>query len=150
MDKLRKFVALSSTERLLLVRVAFLVGLVRVGTWLLPFRVVRGLSARLGRQAAGSRRRDVPNERLAWAVEAVGKRIPGGGNCLVQALSAQVLLDRRNRPAQLRIGVAKGPGGELQAHAWVESEGKLVIGGAGEEDLSRFVAFPEIVGRVTR
>jgi hypothetical protein len=150
MGKLRKFVALSSTERWLLVRVAFLVGLVRVGTWLLPFRVVRGLAARLGRRSAGSRRRDVSNVWLAWAVEAAGKRIPGGGNCLVQALAAKVLLDRRNRPAQLRIGVAKGPGGELQAHAWVESEGRLVIGGTGEEDLSRFVAFPEIAGRVTR
>jgi hypothetical protein len=144
MGKLRKFLALSSAERLLLVKVAFLVGLVRVGTWLLPFRVVRKVAARLGRPSAGRRSGDVPTERLAWAVDVTGKHIPGGGNCLVQALATQVLLDRRNRPAQLRIGVARGRLGQFEAHAWVESEGKIVIGGTEGADLSRFVTFPEI------
>jgi hypothetical protein len=42
-----------------------------------------------------------------------------------------MLLARRGYPALLHIGVAKGKEGQFQAHAWVESEGKVVIGGAG-------------------
>jgi hypothetical protein len=39
-----------------------------------------------------------------------------------------MLLGRFGLPACLRIGVAKTKAGNLQAHAWVESEGKIVIG----------------------
>jgi hypothetical protein len=38
--------------------------------------------------------------------------------------------------ARLRIGVAKDTAQGLRAHAWVEHEGKLLIGGS--EQLSRF------------
>jgi hypothetical protein len=30
--------------------------------------------------------------------------------------------------SNLRIGVTKGPEGELKAHAWVESNGRIIIG----------------------
>jgi len=32
-------------------------------------------------------------------------------------------------PAHIRIGVAPQPEGQLQAHAWVESQGRIVSGG---------------------
>jgi hypothetical protein len=41
-----------------------------------------------------------------------------------------VLLARHGHPALVRIGVVRGEGGGVQAHAWVESEGAVVIGGA--------------------
>ena len=34
------------------------------------------------------------------------------------------------------LGVTKGKGGQLEAHAWVESEGQIVIGGS--DSPSRF------------
>lgn len=142
MRKLHKFFGLTAEERRLLATAAILVGLVRVGVWLLPFRTVRGLLGRLRRPAAERRRGDeLSSERIAWAVDVVGKRIPGGGNCLVQALATQVLLDRRRRTARLRIGVAKDRQGNLEAHAWIESDGRVIIGGS---DVSRFVAFPAL------
>jgi hypothetical protein len=45
------------------------------------------------------------------------------------------LLVRQGYPALLHIGAAKGEGGQLRAHAWVESEGRVVIGG---HDLGRY------------
>jgi Transglutaminase-like superfamily len=60
-----------------------------------------------------------------------GWRMPGAKTRLNQALATQMLLARRGYPALLHIGVAKGKEGQFQAHAWVESEGKVVIGGAG-------------------
>jgi len=138
MGKLHKFFGLTSEERRLLLTTAVLVGCVRVGLWVLPFPTVRRLLGPLRRPATVRRRGDeLSSERVAWAVDVVGKRIPGGGNCLVQALATQVILDRRRRPARLRIGVAKDARGNLEAHAWVESDGTVIIGGS---DVSRFVA----------
>jgi len=143
MRRLRKFVGLSPADRWLLLKAGVLLSLVRVGTWGLPFRAVRRITSRLGRP--NGRLDNSPTERIAWAVDVAGKYIPDGRNCLVQALTMHVLLERRGRPSRLRIGVAKGPSGDLKAHAWVESEGKVVIGGR-EPELARFVAFPDLQG----
>jgi hypothetical protein len=40
------------------------------------------------------------------------------------------LLARRGCHATVRIGVARSETGELQAHAWVEVDGSIVIGGS--------------------
>ena len=81
----------------------------------------------------------VSADNVSWAVEVASRHTPGVKTCLNQALAAQVLLARRGHPAVLRIGVAKGKEAHLRAHAWVESEGKIVIGGTGVE---RFAPFP--------
>ena len=56
--------------------------------------------------------------------------MPGTGTCLVQALALQVLLEREGFPASLCIGVARGQRGQLEGHAWVESQGRILIGGS--------------------
>jgi hypothetical protein len=45
-------------------------------------------------------------------------------------------------PRSLRIGVAKGEAGKLEAHAWVESQGRIVIGGL--RDLPYFTPLPPL------
>jgi hypothetical protein len=66
---------------------------------------------------------------VGWAVEAVAKRMLNDRTCLTRALTAKQLLDAQNIPALLCIGVAKNQDGELLAHAWVESDDVIVIGG---------------------
>jgi hypothetical protein len=39
--------------------------------------------------------------------------------------------------------VARNPQGEFEAHAWLESNGRAILGGAGE-DLNRYRAFDRI------
>jgi hypothetical protein len=41
-----------------------------------------------------------------------------------------LLLGRLGQQSELRLGVALKPGGQLEAHAWVEVEGRVVSGGA--------------------
>lgn len=48
--------------------------------------------------------------------------------CLPQALAGEALLVRNGHAAELILGVAKTPQGRLEAHAWVESRGRLVVG----------------------
>jgi hypothetical protein len=62
-------------------------------------------------------------------------------NCLVQALAAKALLSRAGYPTLIRIGVAASEDGKLRAHAWLERDGEIVIGGAGSEGFRPLRAF---------
>src|SRR5438309_451978 len=73
-------------------------------------------------------RRGMHPDRVVWAVVVASRYVPMS-TCLTQALAAQVLLARRGYSAHLHIGVAKeGAEAKLKAHAWVESDGKVLIG----------------------
>jgi len=114
----------------MLLRAAGLTGLVWAGLSAAPLgrmtRVLRRTAAALpslGRPSSTYRRR------AAWAAHAVGRRLLPERPCLTQALVLQYLLLRRGDDApELHIGVAKGEDG-LQAHAWVERNGRVLIGG---------------------
>ena len=82
-------------------------------------------------------------ERIGWAVALVSRWVPKA-TCLTQAFAAQILLTRQGYPASLRIGVAKGEGGQFEAHAWVETQGRVVLGGP---QLARFTPLPTLSER---
>src|SRR4051812_15439934 len=130
MNRLREFLRLPNTEQRLLIKAVLLVEAIKLGIRLLPFRTLRRLLARAvdipPRASWHPRRRTSSSaERICWAVEAASRYTPGIKTCLVQALAAQVLLARHGHPAFVHIGVVRGDGGEFQAHAWVESEGRV-------------------------
>jgi hypothetical protein len=80
--------------------------------------------------------------RIAWAVTTAGRRLPFQTTCLVDGLVARVMLRRRGYLARLRLGVQpRSPEGSLKAHAWVECDGKVVVGHA--EDLHRYTPLQE-------
>jgi hypothetical protein len=129
MKRLYKFLSLPSRDRRLLIKAALLLGIIRLGLWLLVFQTLQGLLLRMRWKSARLREADPSSlERIAWAIRVAGRYVPGV-TCLVQALAAQVLLEQEGHPACLCIGVAKDKNGRLQAHAWTESGGKVVVGG---------------------
>lgn len=61
--------------------------------------------------------------------------------CLVNALTAKYLLDRRKIPCKLYLGINKSER-LLQAHAWTESEGRIIVGGSSlNENFTPLVCF---------
>ena len=78
-------------------------------------------------------RRLVPasEERVAWAIEGVGRRLPRISTCLVRALAAELFLGRPDSPGHVRIGVRRSPSGALESHAWFERDGRIIVGGDG-------------------
>jgi hypothetical protein len=122
----RKFLRLPSSEQRLLITALFLVGGVRSGLSLLPFATVRRITARMmrGRTRRGE---EMPLARIVWSVEVTSRYVPRA-TCLTQAIAAQTLLARRGYRSQLRIGVARDRDGSFIAHAWVEHEGRIVLG----------------------
>jgi hypothetical protein len=102
---------------------------VRLCLRLLPVRAWGRATARHRRvRRPAMRDTQTAAQDVVWAVRSVSRVVPGA-TCLTQALAAQVLLSRRGCMSRVRIGVARGPAGGLLAHAWLESDGVVVLGG---------------------
>ena len=141
MKRLLRLLNLSPDERRLLIVSAFLLAAIRTGMWLLPFESLYRLTARSGLKTAGLSKADRRSiESVGRAVKIASRYMPA--TCLTQALTTMVILKRLGHPALLRIGVSKGVEGKLRAHAWVESQGSVVIGELA--DLSGFSVLPSL------
>lgn len=102
------------------------VGIVRAMLAVVPWRRVAAASEAQAVHAAAP---DWDRARaVVWAVEAVARRVLPERPCLTQALVAQRLLRKHGVDTQLLLGAARIPGKPLQAHAWLERDGKIVIG----------------------
>ena len=120
-----------------------LLATIRLGLWLLPFQTLLQGLEKLGRSASPSLSISPPFSisHIVWRVNVSSRYLPGV-KCLARALATQVLLTRYGYSSELQIGVAKSEQGELEAHAWVEYQGKVIIGGLST--LSRFVPLPRL------
>jgi hypothetical protein len=121
-----------------LIRVGIMLWIVRLAMWCMPFASLRArLSARrdaLARRRPASRRGDLA--RIARHVR-LGSRLVPRCTCLVQALVAEQLLAESGHASVVRFGMADAADQRSSAHAWVECEGRVLVGG----DVSGYVAF---------
>jgi hypothetical protein len=70
-----------------------------------------------------------PEARIIWAFEASARWRIGQAKCLARALAAEVLLPRTDQPLRVVIGITPPLDGVLKSHAWIEREGRVLIGG---------------------
>jgi hypothetical protein len=75
------------------------------------------------------------NQRIAWAIEATGRRLGRASTCLIRALVAELVMGTNDGPMTLTIGVRKTTGGAIHAHAWLAHEGRVLIGATSDEYL---------------
>ena len=133
---LRKFLSLPGNEQQILVNALFLLIIVRLGLWLLPFRTLQLMLERLLRAPVGYNKQSPSPEKVSWAVSAVSRYVPAA-TCLTQALTLQALLSRGGIHSALSIGVARDDTSRLIAHAWLEVDGAIVIGGQDRDRYTR-------------
>jgi hypothetical protein len=126
MDALRKLFKLSHGDRRLLLRALMAVASAWLAVRLLPASVVvEKVSQDI---PLGPGQRPQTTDRIAWAISVASRYIPAS-KCLVHAIAGRSLLAHYGIPSEIRIGVAKDSKNWLSAHAWVEVEGKTLIGG---------------------
>jgi hypothetical protein len=77
---------------------------------------------------------------IALAIDRAAKLLPGS-SCLPKAIAGIAMLARHGYASRLRIGL-KNDAGHLAAHAWVEYEGNVLLGGAVSH--REFHALPEL------
>ena len=150
--------------------VAFvLLAIIRLGLWLLPFRLLFNLlmqvrnpfSISANAQTTDSnvrpnlfhspgiflpvRSRSQGVRNIIWSINKASQYMPGGVKCLARAMATQVLMNWYCHRSELHIGVNKVPGGDFQAHAWVEYQGHVIIGDL--KDLPKFKQLLTYQGR---
>lgn len=143
MRRLLNFFRISGSDRKLLVISLILLASIRLGLWLLPFRTLLKLLTKISQPSNAQITNKVTVGKIVWTVNAASRYMPGV-MCLARALTTQVLMSRYGHSPELRIGVAKTERGKLEAHAWVEYQGRVAIGNL--QDLSRFIPLPSLEG----
>lgn len=132
-----QLVALPVAEQSALLLSLLLVAHVRLALYVLPSRV----SVRLVRRLAETDTVDAPDGRVsaahvAWAVNAASRVVPNA-TCLTQAVAGQLLFRRYGYASKLCLGVARPTKGEFYAHAWIERDGRILVGGAQSTEFTR-------------
>lgn len=139
---------LSAAQWGMLLGAAVMTGGVRLAlSWYSLREVVKGLQQMATRFP--SRRPISPRYRreVAWIASRVGARLLPKRPCLTQALVTQFFLWRRGDDStSMHIGVTKGDDGGLLAHAWVEHEGRVIIGGTGSPE--RYARLEQLEERI--
>jgi hypothetical protein len=127
LNDLRRFISLPRAQRVLLLRVAAVVAVVRMALWIMPFASVwRLLHRPVSTRILGHSCDQMQAVELAWAVRAVSRWVPAA-TCLTQSLALQFLLTQTGRRCVLRIGVARTFPRPLTAHAWVDCGGEVLL-----------------------
>ncbi len=128
MARLRRFLSLDREERRLFMRALCLMAAVRIALLFVPLqRVSRRLETTMKRCAGRPGTKTLTRERAARRLEQAARLCPVPITCLVKALVSRALLMQYGYPAKVCIGVLKS-GKELEAHAWLEGAGHVLIG----------------------
>jgi hypothetical protein len=142
MNRLRRYLGLPAAERRLLHRALAAVVWVRASLWLLPFRKIRR-QMECEPVPRAARRQPWTPEQIAQAVCRAGRCVPGA-SCLVLALAARQLCAEAGHATRLHVGVRSGR--RFAAHAWLEWEGRVLLGG---EEVGDYAPLLTLGGRET-
>jgi hypothetical protein len=136
MDKWRRFSRMSWARKRDLVLAAGIGALVGIGVRRMPFGGVRYAVLKFSKMHRAGRGSPQRAAEIVHAVRIAG-RVIGRATCLTRALSAKLLMSWEGLDADLKIGIARDADGRLISHAWVEHEGRIVPGQAGDPSLYR-------------
>ena len=128
MKKLLNFFNLPVTEKTLLVESLVLVAFIGLALRIIPFRFLRKILA--ARIAKENGQKFVDWKKVNTIVRAVrsASRFVPFATCLPQALATMFLFKSRGQLSNLKIGVAKDEKKHFKAHAWLEINGRIIIG----------------------
>lgn len=135
----RKLLSLPAGERAVVLEAAAMLPVVRVVQGALPFRRWRSL---LTHRRPPRRSPRLSEDAIARSLDLARRGMPGVYKCLPVAYTGHLLLHRYGHASTVQVGVARDGEGKVEAHAWVECRGRVLIGEL--PDLGRFVPFPAL------
>lgn len=80
----------------------------------------------------------IPSQRIARIINKASVFVPYS-TCLSKALAGYVLFAKNSYKTELHIGVLKNQNRQLEGHAWLSYNGKIIIGNL--PDINRFKKF---------
>lgn len=140
-----RLLALPRADRMMLLEAAAYLACMRIALTLLPFRVLmKACGQYLGETSISLPQEHAPIvQRVAWSVTAAGRYAPWKSTCLIEALTAQRLLRRRNISSTLYLGVRLRHPDPMMAHAWLRSGSHLVTGGEPRKGFTVLAKFSQ-------
>jgi len=134
--KLRKAFQLSASDWLLIIQAMGWFAVVEFGLRVLKLKTLLAvLENDRPAEREGSNRAPTNAERVGYCVELASRLHPLRPTCLKKALVLFALLARRGVKARVVVGTAKSDG-KLDAHAWIEHDGRVIMGGPARERYS--------------
>ena len=82
-------------------------------------------------------------DEVSSTVRTASRRLPWQCKCLVQAMAAKWMLQRRGARTTLYLGLAKDEEQELCAHAWLRSGDAILTGARGHKRFTVVSTFAE-------
>jgi len=148
--KLCKAFALSASDWLLIAQATIWFAVVELGLRVLQLRTMLAI---LQDEKFSNReshdQSSVNPERAGYCVELASRLHPLDPTCLKKALVLYALLTRIGFDLQLLIGATKIEG-KLDAHAWLEHQGRVILGGLGHERYSTLCCLDRSMVRAHR
>ena len=143
--RLRTFLRLKMSDRLLLLEAVAWLGLARFVVLTLPLRRFTPYLGRHLLESAATERPETLNcaQRISWAVRTMSRYTPWTSNCLPQALAAKRMLQRRQIASTLYLGFNKQNANDFEGHAWLRCGPLYLTGGQNRHDFVALSTFAE-------
>lgn len=140
--KLRNFLRLETSQKLMLLEAFYYLGYGRVFK-ALPFsKVAPTLGERMKETSFSSNTYDhVVLKNISNSIYMMSKYTFWESQCLVKAVAGMKMLERRHIGGTLYLGTAKDENGKLIAHAWLRSGSIYVTGSEGMEKFTEIGRF---------
>jgi len=122
-----KWNKLTFRQKKLWLKAAVLLLLVGITLKLLSFSTFRKLYLKISKNFPLKPVPDAEIPEISWSVESAARVLPLTLLCLPQALTVRYLLSGSDG-IKMHIGVHKDATDRLQFHAWIEKQGKTIIG----------------------
>jgi hypothetical protein len=137
----RRLSSRSIGEWTVMLKAAAILVATNVALRLCNFQAIRRLLIRCARRVRPIGK-PVDAEKIVRAVERISRPLRARSTCLSIALTAEALLTHYGHDSVLCLG-AKRASGQFTAHAWVEQNDAVLIGGPREVTLE-YARFPSI------
>ncbi len=112
-----------------------ILGLTRFLIWKFKFKRIAGIMGKINRdtELTDTKKELKKVKLISYAVRTMSKYTLWRSNCLTQAFTAKIMLDRRKLESTVYLGVAKDSDNQMIAHAWLRCGKIFVTGGDGSK-----------------
>jgi hypothetical protein len=146
LSRIHKFFLLNPKQMLLLMEAYFYLGWAR----LLKRRPFSSVAPSLGTHMSETTYEDIESEsplieKISKVIDTMSRYTLWESQCLVKALAAMKMLERRGLESTLYLGTAKDEDGKMVAHAWLRSGAYYVT---GEEEMRKFTVVSTFGNRI--
>ncbi len=127
MNLLFKFLQLPKERKSLIIKAIVLLLAIKLGCYFLSFKTICRI---IQKKTVTKSKTDIKTLKhdVIWSIEAASNHLPFTKTCLIKALAAQILLSNYGYQSNIKIGITKSKNDLLDAHAWIESSGDIIMG----------------------